>query len=203
MKTCVTSSRLVSTVFFLATICTSACVPTKNINSSGTASQPATNSKTASFAPETDSRVDSTAMLTVHNQWRAKVGVPALRWSAQLADMAQQWADQLAASGCQYSHSGRSQYGENIFFASPVTWSSGRTEMQQVTPKKVTADWGNEGRQYDYATNYCSGSCGHYTQLVWRDTKEVDCGMAVCDNNAQLWVCNYFPVGNVMDQRPY
>ncbi|MCI5139186.1 MAG: hypothetical protein D3922_12405, partial [Candidatus Electrothrix sp. AR1] len=64
--------------------------------------------------------------------------------------------------------------------------------------------WGGGGvKYYDYATNSCHSVCGHYTQVVWRSTKEVGCGMASCNDKAQLWVCQYNPRGNMLGQKPY
>jgi len=132
--------------------------------------------------------------------WRTCIAVVG---QAGRAGTARQWAEQLTASGCAYRHSGRVQYGENIYFASPVIWSDGKAEMQKITPQHVVDNWGQESKEYDYASNSCSGICGHYTQLVWKDSREVGCGMAVCADKAQLWVCNYFPEGNQNNQRPY
>jgi pathogenesis-related protein 1 len=39
--------------------------------------------------------------------------------------------------------------------------------------------------------------------VVWRDTKEVGCAMAICANKSQLWVCNYYPAGNMVGKKPY
>jgi pathogenesis-related protein 1 len=44
--------------------------------------------------------------------------------------------------------------------------------------------------------------CGHYTQIVWRNTKAVGC--AVGGKGArEVWVCDYDPPGNYVGQRPY
>ena len=40
--------------------------------------------------------------------------------------------------------------------------------------------WVSEAADYDYATNTCSAVCGHYTQIVWRDTQDVGCGIKNC-----------------------
>ena len=146
--------------------------------------------------------VDRTAMVAIHNRWRAEVGVPGLRWSDKLAGVAQGWADRLKSEGCAMYHSGNG-YGENIYKASALIWSDGRRELQKKTPQQVTNSWGSEIKFYNYADNSCSGVCGHYTQLVWKDTKEVGCGMAVCGDNSQVWVCSYAPAGNVIGQKPY
>ncbi len=146
--------------------------------------------------------VDPAAMVAAHNRWRAEVGVSGLRWSDKLAEVAQGWADRLKSEGCAMYHSGNG-YGENIYKASPLMWSDGRRDLQKKTPQQVTDSWGSEIKFYSYADNSCSGVCGHYTQVVWKDTKEVGCAMSVCGDNSQIWVCSYAPAGNVVGQKPY
>jgi len=146
--------------------------------------------------------IDQAAMVAAHNRWRAEVGVSGLRWSDKLAGVAQGWANQLKSESCAMYHSGNG-YGENIYKASALMWSDGRHELQKKTPQQVTDSWGSEIKFYDYAENSCSGVCGHYTQLVWKDTREVGCGMAVCSDNSQIWVCSYAPAGNIIGQKPY
>jgi pathogenesis-related protein 1 len=145
-------------------------------------------------------RVDPAAMVAAHNRWRGEVGVPGLKWSEKLEGIAQQWADHLAASNCTTEHSGP---GENIYKAGAMAWPDGRREVWAVTSQQVVDFWGNESNQWDNATGRCSGVCGHYTQVVWKGSTEVGCGMAVCGNKAQIWVCNYSPAGNVVGQKPY
>ena len=72
--------------------------------------------------------VDSAAMISAHNEWRAKVGVPALTWSDNLAAESQKWVDHLAATTCTLGHSGVS-HGENIYYASPVSKSDGTSSI--------------------------------------------------------------------------
>lgn len=146
--------------------------------------------------------VDQAAMVAAHNRWRAEVGVPGLRWSDKLAGVAQGWADRLKNEGCAMYHSGNG-YGENIYKASALMWSDGRRDLQRKTPQQVTDSWGSEIKFYSYADNSCSGVCGHYTQVVWKNTKEVGCAMSVCGDNSQVWVCSYAPAGNVVGQKPY
>jgi len=150
----------------------------------------------------TGGSVDAAAMLAAHNSWRAKYGVPPLQWSAKLADVAQHWADHLASTSCTPGHSGN-QYGENVYWGSPVQWSNGRSEVSPTSAQTVVDSWGNEVEYYDYSDNSCHATCGHYTQVVWKDTKEVGCGMAVCGNKAQIWICSYDPPGNAVGKKPY
>ena len=162
----------------------------------------------ASAVPTLAQDFDQDEMVAEHNRWRRASGVPPLSYSDDLADSAQEWADHLAENnGCRmmHSHSG-GQYGENIYWASPELWSDGRREMQEIGPRTVVGKWGKEGRDYDYRRNRCARGklCGHYTQVVWKTTREVGCAMSVCEESlGQIWVCRYQPAGNWMGERPY
>lgn len=148
-------------------------------------------------------------LVRAHNRWRAAVGVPALVWSDRLAAQATAWATWLKErNACAPQHSPdnpKNRTGENIFWASPVIWSDGRKERQEIAPAAVVDDWAGESRDYAYAANSCASGrmCGHYTQVVWKGSREVGCDFAVCRDGAQVWVCNYSPPGNFVGQRPY
>ena len=148
-------------------------------------------------------------IVAAHNRWRAAVGVPALVWSERLAAQAAAWAGTLREQyACTPRHSpdnARERTGENLFWASPVLWSDGRRAPQTIAPAAVVDDWGGESRDYDPAGNSCAPgkACGHYTQVVWRGTREVGCAQALCRDGSQVWVCNYAPAGNLVGRRPY
>lgn len=144
-------------------------------------------------------------MLAAHNRWRTRAGVPALAWSEALARSAAQWAAQLGRDhSCDVSHSDAPDVGENLYWASAIQWSDGRTGVQDVTPSFVVDVWGRESADYQPATHTCRPGrvCGHYTQLVWRATRQVGCALRVCGAKDQVWVCQYTPAGNVAGQRP-
>ena len=130
-------------------------------------------------------------MIAAHNAARARVGVPPLVWSDRLAARAREWAETLLARN-QFEHSRNSGYGENLF---EITGGF-------ASPAEVVNDWASEARDYDYRSNRCRGVCGHYTQIVWRSTKEVGCGLAR-GRGREIWVCNYDPPGNYVGERPW
>lgn len=130
-------------------------------------------------------------LVLAHNQWRSRVGVGSLQWSAELAAYAQEWANQLLANG-RFGHRESGAYGENIFMARGRQWPAG----------EVVNRWASEVRNYNHASNSCQGVCGHYTQIVWRGTTQVGCGVARSADQ-EIWVCNYNPPGNFVGERPY
>lgn len=158
--------------------------------------------------------VDADAMLIAHNDWRARDGVPAIAWSQALQFKAEQWANYLKNNnGCRMKHSGS---GENLFWASASRRATTKdvngnwiwqNYLQNIQTADVVKSWGSEKQWYDYANNRCNApageSCGHYTQIVWKNSTEVGCGKAVCSDMSQIWVCNYAPAGNRAGQKPY
>ena len=130
-------------------------------------------------------------MLDAHNAVRGQLRLPPLVWSDRLTERAQDWANTLLARN-QFSHRPNSPYGENLF---EITGAP-------ATSAQVVKAWAGEARDYDYKSNQCGGVCGHYTQIVWRNTKEVGCAVAR-GGGREVWVCNYNPPGNFIGERPY
>lgn len=150
--------------------------------------------------PEGNARL--CGMLAAHDEARAGVRpapatpLPAMRWDATAAAAAQAWADR-----CHFSHSAAG-YGQNLYASA----GSG-----SPAPRTVVGSWMSEAASYDHAANTCSGTCGHYTQVAWRTSTGLGCGLKACETgspfpgfpNWYLVVCNYSPPGNVVGQRPY
>lgn len=150
-----------------------------------------------------------TELLQAHNRWRARVRVPPLAWSNELAQSAGRWAATLARNGvngqCDFTHSDTRDVGENLYWLSPIRWNSGKTVVQEFNPAQVVEAWGRESDDYQFESNTCrpGKTCGHYTQLVWKDTREVGCALRVCSAKDQVWVCQYRPAGNFVGEWPY
>ncbi len=149
------------------------------------------------------------AMVAAHDEARARDGVAGVVWSDELARHAQEWADRLRDNrACGLEHrpiqgAFARKYGENLYRAGALRWSTGKTEPVSVSPAQVVEEWISEKQYYDYANNRCSGVCGHYTQVVWAASTNIGCARAVCPDDSQIWVCNYDPPGNYRGRRPY
>jgi pathogenesis-related protein 1 len=129
-------------------------------------------------------------MLNAHNNIRKEAELPPLQWSNELAAVSQKWANALIAKN-RTAHNTNSLYGENIL----------ATGLGSA-PSTVVTEWSSESQDYTYRTNTCTGDCGHYTQLVWRNTQKVGCAMAH-NTHREIWVCSYDPPGNLRGEWPY
>lgn len=146
-------------------------------------------------------------ILNAQNIARAEVGVPSLFWSTSLAQSAQEWGDTLASQGCTLSHDSNSDYGENL--ASRWVTTSSNSGLIS-SPKEIVSLWTDEKQFYDYFHNLCKDGelCGHYTQLVWKESTEVGCAVSTCfdastQKQTDVWTCRYNPPGNIQGKTPY
>jgi len=139
-------------------------------------------------------------VLAEHNRERDRAGVPRLAWNDTLAREAQSRALELAADGG-LQHASRTEHrgaGENLWMGSAGSYA----------PETMISAFLEERRHYRHGTfpnvsrtgNW--QDVGHYTQVVWRDTREVGCAVA---RNARddFLVCRYWPSGNWMGERPF
>jgi uncharacterized protein YkwD len=140
---------------------------------------------------------DRAAILAEHNRYRAEAGVPPLAWSDRLASDAQRWADAMAALN-RLQHSGTSGIGENIAMWRDVNFSS-VLAIRNWAREEALFQYGrfpNVSRDGNWA------SVGHYTQIVWRNTTKIGCGLGK-SGRTDFLVCWYDPPGNIAGNVPY
>ncbi|GAD95040.1 SCP-like extracellular protein [Paecilomyces variotii No. 5] len=189
------------------TTTTAAPQPATTSSSSEVTTAPApTTSSTTSAAPSTSADSQSSTgeeyqaqILQNHNMHRSNHSAPALAWSTDLESTAQQLAD-----GCVYQHNtqiGGGGYGQNIGYGIPAS----------DIGKMITNLMYND--EFDYFNNLYGEAnpdmtnfekWGHFSQIVWKGTKQVGCYTKVCsslqnvdsDGPLPFTVCNYSPAGN-------
>jgi hypothetical protein len=143
---------------------------------------------------------DQIEVLSEHNAERIAFGLKSnqLVWSDYLANDASEWAE-----NCIWGFSSE-YYGQNLAYATKTNnaFPTCGTQVQQ--------QWTVQKQDWNCETNICSGQyCGSYTQMIWKDTTEIGCGVTTCpagsilpDENTQFLVCFYSAAGNVESQHP-
>jgi Cysteine-rich secretory protein family len=138
-------------------------------------------------------------LLAEHNKYRSLVsGEQPLVWSKSLAAGAQAWAQHLAGDVHSLQHSGEAGLGENL-----AMYTAGRASLTQLVEM-----WGAEKHYFIDSTFPSVSTTGdwrtvaHYTQMIWRNTTEVGCGLA-SGGGYDFLVCRYTPQGNFMGQRVF
>jgi hypothetical protein len=136
-------------------------------------------------------------LLTAHNAERVRLGLKPLVWSAKLAEHAKKWSQSLAVSDMM-EHSVAAAdggEGENLWFGTKGDY----------TPEEMVGFFIDEGKMFkrgvfpDVSTTGRWEDVGHYTQLIWQDTREMGCAIT---SNARrdVLVCRYLPAGNTVGQ---
>lgn len=131
--------------------------------------------------------------LDTHNKYRSMHGVPPLKWADDLAREAQAWAEKLArARALQHSSkSERKEAGENIAMFTGKFDSAG---------EEATTMWYDEYKDYNFRRGGWQGGTGHFTQVVWKGSKELGMGRAKsADGSLTFVVGRYRPAGNVIN----
>ena len=156
-------------------------------------------------------------MLDAHNAERQKYpGVGALQWSPELERYAREWA-MAVASGAKSGHRPDRQnnplrpgevVGENMYVEGPISGSTGVNAVDWFISEKqwYHHDQDNGGGPLGEppgCTAPPNNACGHFTQVIWKDTQYVGCGTAIAANNQKWYVCNYYPPGNWNRTKPY
>lgn len=139
-------------------------------------------------------------ILSTHNEERRALGMPALQWDSALARRAQIWADHLATEN-KFEHSpnipGEPLEGENI-------WGGTSGHYQ---PEDMVDLWIAEKAYFRsgiFPANSTTGSVqdvSHYTQLIWRKTGKVGCGISQ-GRTEEIMVCRYSEPGNRHGMHP-
>ena len=84
----------------------------------------------------------------------------------------------MAGRGCRLDHGKLPKdTGENLFGASALRGGGPDDAIMAIAPTEVVDAWASEVRDYNHSKNKCASGkhCGHYTQIVWRDTTAAGC----------------------------
>lgn len=140
------------------------------------------------------------ALLAIHNRLRAKHGVPPLTWSADIAVTAERWAN-----ACTRRHETEflhpNKLGENMGFDGKIDTSAESLSNAIQRMYDEIKSYRYERPGFNKQGSSQETQTGHFTQIVWKETKELGCGWAICPNSQYktILVCRYSPPGNASD----
>ncbi|KAL5726994.1 hypothetical protein ACHQM5_000232 [Ranunculus cassubicifolius] len=129
-----------------------------------------------------------------HNKIRQQMNEPALAWDKTLARYAQRYAH-IRKNDCALIHSTGGSYGENLYCGQ---------HFERHSASMAVRKWAGENIYYHRDTKSCDSNqmCGHYTQIIWRNSKRVGCARVKCNNGGVFIICVYDPPGNFKNEDP-
>ena len=130
--------------------------------------------------------------LIAHNIYREKHHVPPVTLNREICLLAQKHANIMALNE-DFLHSHNTYKGEEL--AENLFMCTG----YKISGQNMVETWYNEGKDYDYNGDFQKGS-GHFTQIVWKETKEVGFAYAQSKNGTFYAVGHYYPPGNFLGE---
>ncbi|HTU58077.1 MAG TPA: CAP domain-containing protein [Polyangiales bacterium] len=138
-------------------------------------------------------------VLDRHNALRADHCAAPLVWDEEVAATAQAWS-----ARCKQEHAKGTGLGENLAFDQAA---------DALTTLETRVDsWYSEIEIYDFANPGFALNTGHFTQVVWRASSKLGCGVTQCPADNFVWankgpdvqpvtflVCRYAESGNITD----
>ena len=128
-------------------------------------------------------------ILSKHNEYRALHQVGDLTRLSDLETIAQNYAETLSASG-NFEHSSNKYNGDYL----------GENLYMGYISENIGYDtvnlWYSEYPKYDFSNPGWNYDAGHFTQVVWKSTKYLGCGVSCTSSNMCYVCCNYYPSGN-------
>ena len=131
-------------------------------------------------------------MLTRHNYYRAQHQVGDVSRSSDIESIAQTYSDYLASIDTM-EHSSNTyngdDLGENLYWG-PLSDTIGTAAVDL---------WYSEIDYYDFSSPGWNYDAGHFTQVIWKGSQQIGCGVG-CGSSTYCYVtCNYYPAGNYLN----
>ncbi|KAJ0181412.1 hypothetical protein K1T71_003497 [Dendrolimus kikuchii] len=127
--------------------------------------------------------------LEIHNEYRREHGVPPLVLNKDITKISQKWAEELAKKDAM-AYSLNQNYGESVYCG----WSA--DSNTKIRAKDCVEKWYSEINEYSFGKEPEILNCGHFTQIVWKTTREIGVGSAKSKSGKLYVVANYYPPGN-------
>ena len=127
--------------------------------------------------------------LSLHNRYRNKHKVKNLKISEELCEKAKKKISKLMKKNDDEfidDEDEEEELGENLYIS----------YKGLVDVERILKDWYDEKNKYDFNKNKYQKGTGHFTQMIWKDTKEIGFGWDTSENNKFYFLAYYYPAGN-------
>ncbi|KAL5256901.1 hypothetical protein ACHWQZ_G011986 [Mnemiopsis leidyi] len=140
--------------------------------------------------------VEEKTLLDEHNKRRRHHGVPDLIYDTKLAASSLSWCKVLARQD-KFEHSKQDNsvegVGENLY----VSWGMNPNQV----PESAVKNWYDEIKDHDFYYPKFKFETGHFTQVIWKATTRVGCGVTKPSESSSpkrksYVCCHYSPPGN-------
>ena len=134
-------------------------------------------------------------ILIIHNEEREKKKFPALKTDKKLNKLAQKFADNF-----QEILENNFIDDNNIYGINYSTFKGNKDYLSEII--KICNNWIEEkasivGNSQLYKYN---SKTKHYTQIIWKGTKNIGFGYSKIDKENSVFVVFYYPAGNILDK---
>ena len=131
--------------------------------------------------------------LRAHNDYRRKHHSPNLTLNNELNRIAQNYANKIAK---EFSL----QHSNNEYKGEPLGENIYMVNGMKPTGRDMTKSWYDEINKYNFNSKKFIKGTGHFTQIVWKNSKEVGFGIAQAADGSYFCVANYYPCGNFLGE---
>ena len=136
-------------------------------------------------------------VLKKHNEFRKKHGVGNLKLNADLCELAQSSAEKYSETVI-----------ENICMIPPKLYKDDIVgeniaiidNNNSINMEDIVNKWYEEKQNYVFDSNKYIENTGHFTQLIWKKTKEIGFGYKKSNNGKVYFIAIYYPAGNIFNQ---
>ena len=133
-------------------------------------------------------------VLKQHNNIREKYKREQLKLNNDLTTLAQKYADNfdlLEESNFHFENDQNQYIG--------INYKLFDGDISEIN--KICKEWIDEGKgcEENSVIKY-SSKTKHFTQIIWKNTKNIGLGYSELNNNKKIFIAFYYPVGNILNE---
>ena len=133
-------------------------------------------------------------VLKQHNKIREKYKREQLKLNNELTTLAQKYADNfdlLEESNFHFENDQNQYIG--------INYKLFDGDISEIN--KICKEWIDEGKgcEENSVIKY-SSKTKHFTQIIWKNTKNIGLGYSELNNNKKIFIAFYYPVGNILNE---